>query len=149
MAKTITYGVRGLLEFHAMIKIGNSTLHIPFTGGTLSAYGINPAAYSTDNKFYQYAIEHSNYYRNGKIFKVSEYGKDDEPAPVAEGGEQSPAETTEDGTKVVKVSGYDEAREYLMDNYGYTVSRVRSKKNIDEAATANKIKFVYEEEEEV
>lgn len=70
--KKVTYGTPTMMEYVAVIKLGKTTLRVPFSGGTITAYGVNPATYSTSNPIYQRAIENSEAYRSGRIVKMSE-----------------------------------------------------------------------------
>lgn len=68
MDKTIkTYGVNGLMEWHARLPLGKTTLLVDFTGGSLTGYGVSPATYTTGNEVVQRVIESSRPYREGKI----------------------------------------------------------------------------------
>lgn len=72
ISKKKIYGVKGLMEWIAAIPCGKATVTVPFTGGSLSAYGIVPAQYTTENPMMQAVIEKSDYYKNGKIILVRE-----------------------------------------------------------------------------
>jgi len=52
-----TYGVKGLMEWECQIRNGKTLLHVTFTGGTQTEYGVTPAKYSTDNPVIQRIIE--------------------------------------------------------------------------------------------
>lgn len=68
MDKTIkTYGVNGLMEWHARLPLGKTTLLVDFTGGSLTGYGVSPATYTTGNEVVQRVFESSRPYREGKI----------------------------------------------------------------------------------
>ncbi|MCM1376940.1 MAG: hypothetical protein NC097_04795 [Clostridium sp.] len=64
---TKTYGVYGMLEWHALIPAGRMTLSLVFTDGKVSGYGVIPARYQTSDPVIQSAIEASGHFRNGKI----------------------------------------------------------------------------------
>jgi hypothetical protein len=70
--KKVTYGTPTLMEYVAVIKLGKTTLRVPFTGGTITAYGVNPATFTTSNPIYQSAIENSSMFASGRIVKMSE-----------------------------------------------------------------------------
>jgi hypothetical protein len=70
--KKVTYATPTLMEYVAIIKMGKATLRVPFSGGTITAYGVNPATFTTSNPIYQRAIESSEPYLNGRIVKLSE-----------------------------------------------------------------------------
>jgi hypothetical protein len=69
--KLKTYGVSGLMDWTAQIKVGKATMSVHFTGGALTAYGVTPAKYSTSNAFYQRVIEESDYFKSGRIQLLS------------------------------------------------------------------------------
>ena len=66
-ARRKTYGIYGYIEYQAVINVGQNKIKIPFTGGTVSAFGTTPATFETDNLVAQISIEHSSEYRSGKI----------------------------------------------------------------------------------
>lgn len=45
--KKITYGVSGMMEYQAIIKIGKATMKVPFSEGSMTAMGVNPARFTT------------------------------------------------------------------------------------------------------
>lgn len=49
----------------------------------------------------------------------------------------------EDSANEVEVADFGEAKEYLMEHYGYKSGQLRSQKSISEAAEKNGIVFVY------
>ncbi len=62
-----TYAVYGLMEWVALLPVGGSVVRIPFTGGSISGYGVKPATFTTDNEVLQRLIENSRHFRSGKI----------------------------------------------------------------------------------
>ena len=62
-----TYGAPRLVDWVAQIKAGAATVRVHFTGGALTAYGVTPAEYTTDNPFIQKVIEQSKYFKEGRI----------------------------------------------------------------------------------
>lgn len=76
--KLITYGVSGMMEFQAIIKIGRSVMKILFTDGSMNAMGTNPATYTTDNLMIQQAIERSEHFKRGRIHIVRSVALEDE-----------------------------------------------------------------------
>lgn len=95
--KKITYGVYGMMEYLALIKIGKSTLKVLFTDGSMTSMGENPARYTTDNFMFQHAIELSDEFKRGLIKVVSEIELDEELRIESNEGNTSqhlsPAET--------------------------------------------------------
>lgn len=65
-----TYGVRNLVEWQAIIPAGRGKLIVHFDGGSITAYGVTPATYKTDNPAHQAIIETSKHFRTGRIFLV-------------------------------------------------------------------------------
>lgn len=68
--KQITYGVSGMMEYQAVVKVGKKNVSINFSDGSISAMGTNPATYTTDNIIMQNAIESSNEFKRGRIHIV-------------------------------------------------------------------------------
>lgn len=71
-AKRKTYGVRGYMEWVALIPCGKATMRVHFSGGSLTGYGVTPAEYTTQNPMTQTIIENSKEYKSGKIFLLRE-----------------------------------------------------------------------------
>lgn len=69
--KRITYGVYGMMEYQAIIKIGRATLKVMFTDGSITAIGQNPAQYTTSDFIVQHAIENSSDFKKGRIHVVN------------------------------------------------------------------------------
>lgn len=65
--KRITYGVSGMMEYQAVIKVGKSNMKVLFTDGSVSAMGVNPATFTTENFIVQHAIENSSDFKRGLI----------------------------------------------------------------------------------
>ncbi len=70
VAKKVTYGVSGMMEWNALIPVGRSTLRVHFSGGTLTGYGSTPATFTTDNPAVIRLIEESYWYRINKIRRL-------------------------------------------------------------------------------
>lgn len=62
-----TYGVLGMMEYQAVIRVGRNYMKIPFSDGSLSGFGTSPAKFTTDNFMVQHAIENSAEYGRGLI----------------------------------------------------------------------------------
>lgn len=69
--KRITYGVYGMMEYQAIIKIGRATLKVLFTDGSMTSIGQNPAQYTTSDFIVQHAIENSSDFKKGRIHVVN------------------------------------------------------------------------------
>lgn len=76
--KRITYGVNGMMEYQAVIKVGKKNVGILFSDGSVSAMGTNPATFTTDNLIVQHAIENSADYKRGRIRVVNTIELDEE-----------------------------------------------------------------------
>lgn len=76
--KRITYGVYGMMEYQAIIKIGRATLKVMFTDGSITAMGQNPAQYTTSDFIVQHAIENSSDFKKGRIHVVNIIELDEE-----------------------------------------------------------------------
>lgn len=76
--KRITYGVYGMMEYQAIIKIGRATLKVLFTDGSMTAIGQNPAKYTTSDFLTQHAIENSSDFKRGRIQVVNTIELDEE-----------------------------------------------------------------------
>ena len=91
-ARRKTYGIYGYIEYQAVINVGQNKIKIPFTGGTVSAFGTTPATFETDNLVAQISIEHSSEYRSGKISLLRDVELDrdieigNNAKPAAKGG---------------------------------------------------------------
>ncbi len=76
--KRITYGVYGMMEYQSIIKIGRATLKVLFSDGSMTAFGQNPAKYTTSDFLVQRAIENSSDFKRGRITIVSSIELDEE-----------------------------------------------------------------------
>lgn len=76
--KRITYGVYGMMEYQAIIKVGKATLKVLFTDGSITAMGQNPAQYTTSDFIVQHAIENSSDFKRGRIHVVNTIELDEE-----------------------------------------------------------------------
>ncbi len=100
--KRITYGVYGMMEYQALIKVGSkATLKVLFTDGSMTALGQNPARFTTSDFIVQHAIENSADFKRGRIKVVSSTELDEEVrvernVPATEVKAEAPAEGTGD-----------------------------------------------------
>lgn len=76
--RRITYGVRGMMEYQALIPVGKATLKILFTDGSMNSLGAHPAKFTTDNFMVQHAIENSSDFRRGRIQVLHVYELDED-----------------------------------------------------------------------
>lgn len=157
--KKITYGVSGMMEYVAVIKLGSKNrISVTFTDGSITAMGVTPATYTTDNLMVQHAIEHSPEYARGLIKTVREVELDTEvkidcnascceAAPdVVDAGEQEVIEpeietaenvaALEGGEANVEVefSNNGDAKVYLEEKFGVAPSKLRTREVIESTA---------------
>ena len=76
--RRITYGVRGMMEYQALIPVGKATLRIMFTDGSMNSLGSHPAKFTTNNFMVQHAIENSSDFRRGRIQVLHVYELDED-----------------------------------------------------------------------
>lgn len=113
--KYVIYGVPGMLEYQALIKVGAAKMKINFTNGSTNEAGRTPATYATSNYAVQHAIENSVEFKNGKIVRVhesltgSEVYIASEHEEAAEKAVKEPEATKTDGDKT------DNAKENVED----------------------------------
>lgn len=76
--RKIIYGVAGMLDYQALIKVGSAKMKISFTNGSSNEAGRTPATFLTDNPIIQLAIENSREFKSGLITKVHVVNTDEE-----------------------------------------------------------------------
>lgn len=72
-----TYGVEGFMDWQCEIPVGRARATVHFTGGTITAYGITPAEYSTGDPVRQRIIETSDHFKKGRIKLLRKTGTPD------------------------------------------------------------------------
>lgn len=92
------------------------------------------SVYYTENEALQKALEAHHKY--GKLFKVAPV----EAVHVSKPKKEEPAKPA--GPKQVVVTCLEDAKEYLVDTYELSRTKLRSKQSIVEAAAAKGIEFV-------
>lgn len=102
---------------------------LPLTGGG--------SMYITDSEDLQKALE--GHRKFGKLYKIDISYKD-EPEQTEEPQEQGTEVVT---VKKVEVASLDDAKNYLVDNFDISRTKLRSKKQIEDAAAANGIEFSF------
>lgn len=165
-----TYGAPRLVDWVAQIKVGAATVRVHFAGGALTAYGVTPAEYTTDNPFIQRVIEQSAYFKEGRIImlrktdvpepnktvkmqkaKVQKPKQETPKAPAPTETLDAPTsdeETTEavdeavDGLTKVEVSCLQDAQAYLQENFNIASYKVRSYEAAQRAASEHGVQFV-------
>lgn len=158
--------MRGVMEYHMLIPVGKATLHVQFSGGNMEGYGNTPAEYSTGDRFMQMVIEHCEMFKAGKIYLVREVEIEGDPEPVEAANpaavaapvENAPVENAHSDAQLAEKQGDsdvetvttvhvtcdDDAKDYLVDTFGYVASKLRGKTAIERAAADHNITFVYD-----
>ena len=140
-----TYKSSTVLSF--TVRLSNESLkRVRFT-----PYSWGGGIYITDNKLIQEAIEHEPLY--GSLFKLQSVEETEEEKakavatpkaePKKEEAVQEQPKEEEVKNNIVKVADFAEAKEYLMENFGYKSAQLRSQKAITEAAETHNITFEY------
>ena len=154
------YGIVGLLEWHGIVNSNGVNMKVEFTNGSVTAYGVAPATFTTENALTQHILENSDQFKSGRIrlLKVVELPEEKSAAPepsTEEKAENPAAEATpeekgeEDGTgevQVIEVADKSEAVEYLKEHYEdkeYTSFKLRSKDAFDAACKECGVEFVF------
>ena len=153
-----TYGINGLLEWHGYVECSGVRMKVDFTNGSVTAFGVAPATFTTENSLTQHIIENSEQFKKGRIKCVMSVAlPDDEPKQEVRGKKQEvsanepevkeeepAAEVKEEKPelKKVEVACADDAKQYLMDNFGVASRNLRSLKAINDTAAQNGIAFV-------
>ena len=72
------YEVRGMMEWHPVLRAGRGRVKVSFTGGHLAEGCVTPASFTTSDAVVQRVIENSQYFRTGRI-RLGSQQADDEP----------------------------------------------------------------------
>ncbi len=158
--KKITYGVSGMMEYQAIIKIGKATMKVPFSEGSMTAMGVNPARFTTENYMVQQAIEQSGEFRRGRIYKVSVIELDEEVKIEgknnAGNNENHENHESDAVTQAEQVQGQqslneakhfgcnDDARDYLEETFEVTRAKLRTRADILQYGQANGIEIIFD-----
>lgn len=163
--KRITYGVTGMMEYQAVIKIGRSQMKVLFTDGSATGYGMNPAMYTTDNLIVQKAIENSDQFKRGRIHIVSSTDLEEEVQVInngvegvagqrdeirggefageAEAPEAEAAHTEQKPLIEMEFDNNDDAKDYLEQTFGCVRSKLRNREEIKAAGEANGVSISF------
>lgn len=150
---TKIYKASTTISVNIILKNGQN-YHIAFLPNSNGS-----SSYTTSNEEIQDALEH--HFRFNELFRCSEVHEEkkktekkkqeapknevseaEEPVNESEESENETKEETEDNLQVVEVADLQSAKDYLADSFGLSRTKLRSKKAIVDAATANGIKFV-------
>lgn len=142
-----TYGIRGLLEWHGVVESkGGVKMKVDFTNGSVTAYGVAPATFTTRDELTQYVMENSEQFKKGRIHLEKVI-----PLPSEEKAEkpvEAEPSTSADGEQLKKIEVADKlaAVEYLKENFPekeYTSVKLRTKSAFDAACKECGVEFVY------
>ncbi len=77
------YGIVGLLEWHGIVNSNGVNMKVEFTNGSVTAYGVAPATFTTENALTQHILENSDQFKSGRIrlLKVVELPEEKSTAP--------------------------------------------------------------------
>ena len=143
------YRAKSHVSLNITLPNGKST-HVSFealTGGG--------SIYVTENAMIQQGFEgHPKFGRMFKLVGVSNVERSpvksetnalpsEARLPVASRNTETPTtpQPVQSNEKVVDVASLDDAKAYLVDNFGISRTKLRSKKQIEEAAAANGVVF--------
>lgn len=151
-----------MMEYQAVIKLGRNSMRVNFSDGSVSAMGINPAIFTTENFMVQHAIENSADFKRGLIKRINVIDLDEElsierPASVAAEAVATPieaavevkAEPVEDANDAndanvqVEFSCKDDAKDYLEQTFGLVRSKLRTRDDIVAAGKANGVDIYF------
>lgn len=88
---TKRYTAPGMMEWQALIPVGNAHLHVSFTGGSATGYGMKPAKYTTSDPLTQQLIERSRFFQQGRI-EIDKVTEEEVAEPSFAAAEQRPTE---------------------------------------------------------
>lgn len=150
-----TYGVRGMLEWHTVIRAGRSSLRVRFEGGALSGYGVTPAEFTTSSPVAQHIIEHSREFRHGKItilrsVPAARHNQRRPDAPERTVAAETIGKTSADigigaGRERIRLGCREDAREWLISCKGVAASRLKSFDAIMRQAAALGVEFEFDD----
>lgn len=158
-----TYGIDYFAERQITIMMGKASLNVLFSGGASTGYGNTPAQFTTSEPIFQHAIEHCPLFLKGGIKILSVVELEDDPQPHRQGIGETEEERAERMAKVraakadvgskeentsptepvrVDVSCIEDAKQYMMDNYGYSARALKTERNILDVAKRVGVEFV-------
>ena len=130
-----TYAANGFVEWSVSIPLSGNSINIPFSGGSFTELGVNPATFSTANPLIQSAIENSLQYKDGRItvLKVLEIPSDEDKTVVSKDDSKS---------KVYRdVTNMQQAKELLRIEYGVSLAELQTKKDVIDKASSLNVAF--------
>lgn len=114
---------------------GGGVRHVSFNSLTIGGSEF----YTEDERLQRGLESHPKY---GKLFKLE---KEIEPVQKAVSvSQQAEPESKAPKAKSVKVPSLEDAKAYLVENFGISRTKLRSRKQIEDAGAANGIEFSFE-----
>lgn len=120
------YAIYGYVEYAKKMRTKNGIIEARFTGGNINRNAPIPATFATETAEVQRFVEGLPEYKDGVIRCVSIE-------------EQNSADVEVD--RVESVTSLQAARAYLSENYGVTLDKVQTKKDILNVAKELGIEF--------
>lgn len=167
-----TYGIKGFMEYQAVIKVGKSRMKVAFSDGSMTAMGVEPCKFTTESYMIQHAIENSTEFKRGLIYIVNsttldgkvEIERRERREKIAREGAATDEGVTENTTEEawpakndeeeradegapltqVEFASNDEAKDYLEQNFGYVRSKLRNRESIIAAGKASGVEIVFD-----
>lgn len=139
-----TYGINGLLEWHGIVSSKGIKMKVDFTNGSVTAYGVAPATFTTKDELTQHIIESSDQFKSGRIRieRSQPVPGTEESEPVIAFNEPKNADSEPRELRQVEVSCLDDAKEYLVEQFGVMRGKLRSVKQIKDSAAENGVEFL-------
>lgn len=145
-----------MLEWHGSVNCNGVQMKLDFTNGSVTAYGVAPATFTTKDELTQHIIENSEQFKSGRI-RVERVVPLPEEKPMEKlpeantepaGGEpQADADEAGEGVPLaIDVADKMEAIEYLKEHFpekGYTAVKLRTKTAFEAACKECGVAFRY------
>lgn len=145
-----------MVEFQALVNIGKAVMKVNFTDGSMTAFGQNPAQFTTTNPVVQFAIQNSTDFKKGRIKIINTIELDEEincgPKVVASAAPAAEAKKAEAVVETKKAEAAaataatvegeeakvdeiefdcnDDAKDYLEKRYGANRQKMRTRAEI-------------------
>lgn len=134
-----TYKANTNISLNVFLPESQKNLHVAFCGLSNGS-----SVFTTDDEQVQDGLE--RHYKFGKLFKLIATTDPVEEEAAATAAEEAKAEAQSDGLERVELSDWDSAKDYLADRFGLTRTTLRSHKAITDAAKANGIEIIINED---
>ena len=140
MAYYKTYGIFGLLEWHGYVTSGTTRMKVSFTNGSTSAWGVAPATFTTKDALTQHIIENSDQFKGGRIRLVRSVAIAEPTKP-----QSAKAQALNEEAKQLSFSYNDEAKDYLVENFGAERTKIMTRRQIEDFAKGKGIEITWKE----